>query len=193
MWTVPISQPKDSFRAEIEGRSLIGPALGAPQNNGGRFTSEDFQIEVENRKAICTAGRENTQCSRLEDQQSKKVTFRFEWGQLCADCSLRERCVGTEQKHRTVAVGEHHTALQARRHEQKSESFKEQMKHRNGIEGSLSELVRGHGIRHTRYRGLAKVRLQNYFSGAACNLKRWLRRKIWEMSQSQAKKEAMAS
>ena len=60
------------------------------------------------------------------------------------------------------------------------------MKHRNGIEGTLSELVRAHGIRRARYRGLAKARLQNYFAAAACNVKRWLRRKVWELSPAVA-------
>lgn len=172
--------------AQAEGRSLIGPAASAPHNNGGRYTTEDFQIEVEQRKAICPAGKENTQCSRLEEQATGKVTYRFEWSTLCADCPLRERCVGPEQKHRTLVVGEHHSALQARRREQKTEAFGQQMKHRNGIEGTQSELVRAHGMRQARYRGLAKVRLQNYFAAAACNVKRWISRKVWELSQAEA-------
>ena len=60
------------------------------------------------------------------------------------------------------------------------------MKHRNGIEGTQSELVRGHGLRHARYRGLAKTKLQNYFTAAACNVKRWRRRLAWEMKQAAA-------
>jgi transposase len=168
--------------AQAEGRSLIGPAASAPNNNGGRYTTEDFDIKVEERQAICPAGKPNTQCSRLEEQATGKVTYRFEWSTHCADCPLRERCVGPEQKHRTIVVGEHHSALQARRREQKTEAFAKEMKHRNGIEGTQSELVRAHGIRRARYRGLAKVRLQNYFAGAACNLKRWINRKLWELS-----------
>ena len=58
------------------------------------------------------------------------------------------------------------------------------MKHRNAIEGTQSELVRGHGLRRARYRGLAKVKLQNYFIGAACNVKRWIRREIWALRQA---------
>jgi transposase len=170
--------------AEAEGRSLIGPAASAPHNNGGRYTTEDFQIEVEQRKAICPAGQENTQCSRLEEQATGKVTYRFEWSTHCADCPLREGCVGPEQKHRSIVVGEHHSALQSRRREQKTEAFAQQMKHRNGIEGTQSELVRAHGIRRARYRGLVKARLQNYFAGAACNVKRWIRRQVWELSQA---------
>jgi len=57
------------------------------------------------------------------------------------------------------------------------------MKHRNAIEGTQSELVRAHGLRRARYRGLAKAKLQNYFVGAACNLKRWIRRAIGQLPQ----------
>jgi hypothetical protein len=78
-------------------------------------------------------------------------------------------------------VGEHHTTLQARRQEQQTKPFQQRMRHRNAIEGTQSELVRAHGLRRTRYRGLAKAKRQNYFIGAACNIKRWLRRTAWEL------------
>jgi transposase len=173
-------------QAQAEGRTIMGPAALAPRNNGGRFTSEDFAIDVEQRQATCPAGQPNTQCSRLEEKESGQVTYRFEWSTHCAHCPLRERCVGPEQKHRSLVVGEYHSVLQARRREQQTESFAREMKHRNGIEGTQSELVRGHGMRRARYRGLAKVRLQNYLIGAACNIKRWLRRKAWQLQQAAA-------
>jgi len=171
-------------QAAAEGRRLVGPAAHSPQNNQGRFTAEQFQIDVEGRQAICPAGQPNTQCSRLEEQQSGKVSFRFEWSTHCRGCPLREQCVGPGQKHRTLVVGQFHSALQARRVEQQSEAFGEEIKQRNAIEGTQSELVRAHGLRRARYRGLAKVRLQNYFVGAACNAKRWIRRAIWQMKQA---------
>jgi hypothetical protein len=81
-------------------------------------------------------------------------------------------------------VGEHYSALQTRRREQDTDAFKQRMKHRNAIEGTQSELVRGYGLRHARYRGLGKVKLQNHFIGAACNVKRWLRREAWKLQQA---------
>jgi hypothetical protein len=120
--------------AQAQGRELIGPAQPTPQKDG-RFSVEDFQIKVEERTAICPAGKANTQCSRLEEEARGKV------------------------------------------------SYQERLKHRNGIEGTQSELVRGHGLRRARYRGLAKVRLQNYFIAAACNVKRWIRREAWKLAQ----------
>jgi hypothetical protein len=74
--------------------------------------------------------------------------------------------------------------LQARRREQKTEAFDKRSHKRNAIEGTQSELVRGHGARRARYRGLEKTRLQNYLVGAACNAKRWIRRMIWELKQA---------
>ena len=85
--------------------------------------------------------------------------------------------------HRTLSVSENHSVLQERRRLQKTEAFAIRMHQRNAIEGTQSELVRAHGLRQARYRGLAKVRLQNYLIGAACNAKRWLARVAWEIRQ----------
>lgn len=62
----------------------------------------------------------------------------------------------------------------------KTEVFKKRMHKRNGVEGTISELKRGYGLRRCRYRGLIKTGLQNYLIGAACNIKRWARRMAWE-------------
>jgi transposase len=171
-------------QAHAEGRELIGPAQAAPQY-GHRFSSEDFQVRVEERQALCPAGKPSTQCSRLEEKETGAVSYRFEWSYHCKACPLRAQCVGAGQAHRSLVVGQHHTELQTRRQEQKTETFAKKSRRRNAIEGTQSELVRGHGLRHARYRGLEKNRLQNYFIGAACNAKRWIRRMRWEMRQGQ--------
>lgn len=170
-------------QARAEGREIIGPAQPAPRKEG-RFSVEDFAIRVEERQAVCPAGKRNTQCSRLEEADTGRVSYRFEFSTACQDCALRARCLGEGQRHRTLVVGEHHTLLQSRRQEQQTDAFRQRMKHRNAIEGTQSELVRGHGLRRARSRGLAKARLQNYFIGAACNVKRWIRQEAWKVRQA---------
>jgi hypothetical protein len=171
--------------AAAQGRELIGPAAPPANNNDGRFTSQDFQVQVEQRQAICPAGKQNTQCSRLEEKATGRVSYRFEWDTAtCAACALRAQCIKAVHPHRALVVSEQHTILQARRQEQRTPPFVQRMKHRNAIEGTQSELVRAHGLRRARYRGLAKARLQNYFIGAACNIKRWLRHAAWELQNS---------
>jgi len=176
---------KKLVEARDQGRELIGPAHPGPQKDG-RFTAAQFQINVEERHALCPAGKVNTQCSRLVETSTGNVCYRFEFSTQCHYCVLRAQCLGKGQRHRSLVVGQHHTALQARRHEQQTPAFQQRMKHRNAIEGTQSELVPAHGLRHARYRGLSKAALQNYFIAAACNAKRWIRREAWNLRQSAA-------
>ncbi|MBM3835449.1 MAG: hypothetical protein FJ403_19675 [Verrucomicrobia bacterium] len=69
---------KKLTQVQAEGRELIGPAQPAPQKDG-RFTTEDFQVKVEERTGVCPAGKTSTQCSRLEEEATGKVNFRFEF------------------------------------------------------------------------------------------------------------------
>jgi hypothetical protein len=67
--------------------------------------------------------------------------------------------------------------LQARRVEQKSEVWKKRYSCRAGIEGTLSQGIRGFGLRRCRYLGQVKTHLQHVFTAAAMNLARldaWL-------------------
>jgi transposase len=170
-------------QAQAEGREIIGPAQAAPKKDG-RFSSADFVVSVAARQATCPAGKTNTQCSRLEEEKTGKVSYRFEFGDHCHECPLRSQCLGKDQRHRTLQVGQYHTLLQARRQEQRTEAFKLKMHRRNAIEGTQSELVRAHGLRRARYLGLAKAGRQNFMAAAACNVKRWLRRTAWQLQQT---------
>lgn len=178
--------------ARQEGRELTGPAQ-EPAAKNRTFKSDAFDVDVEKRTAVCPAGKPSTNCSRLEEKASGKVSFRFEWGSQCAGCPLKQQCVSRGQEHRTLCVSEIHTLLQERRRAQKTEEFARRMRQRNAIEGTQSELVRAHGLRRARYRGLPKVTLQNYLIGAACNAKRWIARAAWEVRQQVARLGAGAS
>jgi len=161
-------------QAATDGRELIGPAHPALNTRGKGFTTEEFDIAVAQRRAVCPAGQTSTQCSRLENHETGKIAYRFEWGSQCDDCPLQAQCTKAGQGRRAVVVGEHHDFLQARRRQMQTPAFQEQMHRRNAIEGTISEFVRNGG-RRTRYRGLAKTALANYFHGAALNAKRWIR------------------
>jgi transposase len=162
-------------QAAREQRELAGPARGAHRAKQG-YSSELFRADLAQRQAWCPAGELNTQCSRIGDRHHGKAEYRFEWSWKCRGCKLRDACLSSTQVHRTIRVRDNFMYLQARRDEMKTDAFKAKMRRRAGIEATISELVRGYGLRHARYRGLAKMRLQSYFSGAACNINRWIRR-----------------
>ena len=77
----------------------------------------------------------------------------------------------------TLRPREQHGALQAARVQQETAEWKEEYAVRAGIEGTLSQGVRGFGLRRCRYIGLAKARLQHVATAAAINVYRlsdWL-------------------
>ena len=77
----------------------------------------------------------------------------------------------------TLRPRERHEALQAARRQQETAEWKAEYARRAGIEGTLSEGVRGFGLRRCRYIGLAKAHLQHVITAAAMNLSRlaaWL-------------------
>lgn len=161
-------------QAAAAGRELIGPARPSCNTRSKGFTTEQFDISVAERRAICPAGHPSTQCSRLENQQTGQIQYRFEWSYHCDDCPLRAQCTQAGSGRRAVVVGEHHDHLQARRREMQTPAFQEQMHQRNAIEGTISQFTRNGG-RRSRYRGLGKTALANYMHGAALNAKRWIR------------------
>ena len=159
--------------AKAEGRELLGPARPCPKT-GGVLPADQFDVDLAARQATCPAGKTSTQASLVHDADQGTTYYRFEWGRQCDECPLRPRCTKSESGRRILAVGEHHDLLQARRREMATKAFQARLHPRNAIEGTISELVRL-GLRRTRYRGLAKTRLANYFLGAACNVRRWQR------------------
>jgi transposase len=101
----------------------------------------------------------------------------------CASCPNQSLCTPSKPGKRSrprslvVRLQREHEALQARRVEQTTEPWKQRYACRAGIEGTLSQGIRGFGLRCCRYVGRAKTHLQHVFTAAAINLARldaWL-------------------
>ncbi len=179
---------KTLAEAEEQGRVLTGPArpTRAPK---GCFGADEFDVDIGNRTATCPAGHASRQCSRLQDRSTGKVVYRFEWAGLCDRCEKQKQCTNSRDGRRMLVVGQHHDHLQQRRRDMKTAEFSEAMKQRNGVEGSISEIARL-GARRTRYRGLDKTTLANYFLGAAVNAGRWTRLLQWRAGQAEKAEKA---
>jgi transposase len=72
----------------------------------------------------------------------------------------------------TLRPREQHEALQGARRQQETAEWKAEYAVRAGVEGTLSQGVRGFGLRRCRYIGLAKARLQHVATAAAINVYR---------------------
>ena len=151
------------------GTTLVAPLKKRPRRYG-TFGADEFTYLPEQDRLRCPAGR----LSRFKSRHPYGPRFRFA-EEDCRACSLQERCLsGSEaQPSRSVILHRHHRAIQRLRDYMKTELFTEEMKRRRGIEPKIAELVRWHGMRRARYRGLAKVNLQCLFTALVVNIKRW--------------------
>lgn len=158
------------LESEAQGIDLRGEVPRGSTKAVG-FRMEDFEIDLEQRRAICPAGHEATS---FNPSKQSDVAFNVRFTYHCQGCPLKPDCT-SEKRGRSLEIGNHHELLMARRREAKTPEFKQEMYHRAAIEGTISELVRAHDMRRSRYRGMQKTRLQAAMGTAALNLKRLVR------------------
>ena len=89
----------------------------------------------------------------------------------CLTCPVRSQCTRSKVNPRglTLMIREDYEALADARIRQTTAEFKQQYFLRSGIEGTISQGVRGFELRQSRYIGLAKTRLQHILTAAAIN------------------------
>jgi len=140
------------------------------------FRLPDFKIDIANRQATCPAGQEAIRWSAISKSVKNNVAFLVSFGKQCQDCPFFGPDLCTDKPAgRTIAISRHHDLISTRRAESKTQTFHQEMHQRAAIEGTISELVRAHATRRSRYRGLPKNQLQANFTAAATNLKRLAR------------------
>jgi hypothetical protein len=106
------------------------------------------------------------------------IAYHVQFGPQCQLCPHFGPGLCTDKPSgRHLGINAYHDLIQARRLETEVEAFRQEMQNRAGIEGTVSEMFRGHGLRRSRFRGTRKNQLQALFGAAATNLKRlahWL-------------------
>ncbi|MFL5705290.1 MAG: transposase [Ktedonobacteraceae bacterium] len=154
------------------GLTLVGPVLAdnSWQAKAGKgFDVAHFHLDWQAQRATCPQG----QTSHRWGLAGERIEVVFAQ-EVCAACPLRRDCTKSATTGRVLHVRPQaaHEALQARRQEQQTPQFRRQYALRAGIEGTLSQAVRGMEVRRARYDGLPKVHLQHILTAVAINLVR---------------------
>lgn len=164
------------------GITLVGPVppdTSWQARHDGGYDVSQFQIDWTAKQARCPEGQTSTGWKAGPDRHGHaqvKISFP---ALVCSACAARSSCThaATDGRELTLRPEQEHSALQARRVEQKSAEWKATYGKRAGIEGTLSQGVRRCGLRRARYRGLKKTHLQHILTAVALNIVRvvnWL-------------------
>ena len=172
-----IVQSKRDYQIDLFGP--VGTNGGWQARAGQGFDLSHFQIDWNKKKVSCPQGKQSRSWKKGKDSYGNKI-IHVEFRQNeCKECPVRSLCTRAPIHARGITLLpqlEYETRQKARQR-QETEEFKQQYALRSGIEGTISQGVRGFHLRQCRYVGLAKTRLQHILTAAAMNLERiyaWL-------------------
>ena len=158
------------------GIELVGPLKqeGGWQHETGYGVSA-FHVDWQKQQVRCPQGHlSQNWCAGRHNHGEEVIRVSFS-AVTCQACPVKEFCTKREKnKGRILTLSPQplHEARSRRRTEQSTPAFQQRYALRAGIEGSLSEGIRSHGLRRARYRGQAKTQLQAQAIAAAINLVR---------------------
>lgn len=142
----------------------------------GGFVPERFQIDWEREQAICPEGQVPVTWSTSQNEfQQPVIHVRFPTAS-CQVCTSRSLCTRSKVG-RSLHLSSFFPAISEARKRQETKAFRKEYAQRAGVEGTISEAVRRHGARTSRYLGRQKAWLQQILLAAAINLERagrWL-------------------
>ena len=168
---------------EDHGIDLVGPPRGNPSWQGkveGGHTLDRFEVDWDAERVRCPQGKLSSAWSPQVDHAGTpyvSVTFR---PTDCGACPARPLCTRAKHgaRHLRLQPRAEHEALGAARGRLATREGRRLYARRAGIEGTISQGVRAFGLRRSRYRGLARTRLQHVATAAAIDLQRlaaWFR------------------
>ncbi len=161
---------------------LLGPSHLDRQwqsRNNPQFCAENFLFDWQQKKAICPAGKTSSSWSDAQTDTAKEVVKIKFSTKDCGVCSFRADCTKSKRVRRTLTIlpEVQYESQRKIREREKTEEYRKEYRRRSGIEGTISQAVRGFGIRRSRYIGQAKTHLQQIVSATAINFVRvnnWL-------------------
>lgn len=169
------------IEAAKAGTEIVAPMTGGalPENAVGR---ERFEFDVVTGECTrCPAGHAPTRHDMRSTHHGKpRAMHAYFDGETCRGCELQPRCVARPPNNGKsgafhLEVGANLIARDRALASQRDAAWWNRYKIRAGIEATMSELKRRHGIGKLRVRRLPRVRMAVGFKIVACNVKRWLR------------------
>jgi hypothetical protein len=173
----------NAVATERLGTELVSPVAGSKveiedaSSADRQLTQADFNVDVRGKRpATCPGGHFAIQESQ-NSEHPNRIELTFD-RVTCEACPFYDRCpaqASSKTDGYIMTVDLVAANLERRRRAEASGEFRRRYAIRAGIEGTNSELKRGHGLGALRVRGRPRVALAAYLKALACNLKRMLR------------------
>lgn len=156
------------------GITLITPMLAdtSPQARAGAgFDRTAFAVDFDAQHATCPQGRTSSSWNPVTQRGTPTIVITFAKAD-CVPCPVRDLCTTSASQRRqlTVHTRQVHQAQLTARAAAATKDFQARYALRAGIEGTIRQGVANTGMRHARYRGLDKTRMEHTYTAVALNL-----------------------
>jgi transposase len=153
---------------------LVTPLLAdnsAQAKAAAGYDKTAFAIDWNNQQATCPQGKPSASWNPCKQAGRDRIVVSFAASD-CRPCPARAQCTRSAKGRRQVSLHprEVHQAQTTARAEQGSDQWKAGYKARAGVEGTMHQAVTATGVRHARYLGIDKTRLEHTLAAAAINL-----------------------
>jgi transposase len=159
------------------GITLRGPTRPSPGWQAqveGAYTIDQFEVDWDQQRVRCPQGQWSAAWWEHGARTSSRPIIVEFAREDCQVCPVRAVCTRAEQQGRRVRLPPRaqYEALAVARAWYRSAEGKQRYQRRAGVEGTLSQGVRGFGLRYARYWGLKKTHFQHVATAAAMNMDR---------------------
>jgi transposase len=170
-------QSREQYAIELVGP--VAPDTSWQAREGTGFAAADFRIDWEHEQAWCPTGKPSRNWHETQKHGQRVVQIDFA-RQDCQECPHRGLCSRSAERpgrRLTLLAAPEGPALQAARARAETPEYAAAYARRAGVEATHHQAVVRCDVRHCRYVGMAKTRLQHLCTAAALNLLRtseWL-------------------
>jgi transposase len=163
---------QDQYKITLFGPVRPNVSWQTAENTGYAVTN--FRVDWDAKTATCPNGITSSSWYPMVNTCGDQTFLVRFPGIACRDCRDRPLCTRRKTTPRTLTLypQKQHEVLQHARQEQTTDEWRLKYAKRAGVEGTISQAVRGFGLRECRYIGLAKTHLQHVLTAAAINLVR---------------------
>lgn len=168
-----------------KGIKLEGPTAGRSQSfesyedKERPFDAGDFDTTIsDDNNELVVNYCPNKQIPKDQKRSAKtgKIIVHFD-PTICGACSSAHHCpVKIGKRVATYMIDKTEYVGAIRHHQYMSDPvYRQECAIRAGVEATVSELTRSHGVRRSRHRKRERTKLQLLFAALACNVKRFIR------------------
>lgn len=162
--------------AAAQGTEIVGPLTRDSSwqaKEGLGFDRDSFMIDFQARSATCPGGKTSVSWKPRAHNSGEGTAITFAEHD-CRPCALREHCTTSLSAGRQIMIParELYEIQRANRAAQQDPDWRRRYDRRAGVEGTISQATRAHGLRRCRYIGLDKTRVQHVLIACGMNAAR---------------------